>query len=460
MKNRQILLYHTDIGIDYIYQPDIDTFFLRMFMRYLKYLVTVVALLTSNNAGALSLNDAISESLANNLLLKMEVNSVDIAEEDYFQSKSNYFPSISLNANISENEYSSIKTQSGISANEYELTPSSKSIILSQNLFSGFNRFYNSVSTKESLNLKRLNQQKVTQDIILETIEAYYNVLVAEKSLRSYKDNLESVSERSNATIKEYEVGLASKTDVAQAEAYLNIAKIDLLDSEIILKNLKNSFLDLVGVDASNLIFSEINVDIPNSFEEFKEILILNNYSIKMAEVNMKIMSANVGVARSAYYPQLNLTATKSELDEFSSEIDELTNEEVKATLNWPIFTAGKSLSNVRKAKELKNSQLILLQKTQNETVILSENIWDKYKISEQTIEAAELNYNANKTAYKGTVIEQEVGERSVLDVLIARQALLNSEINYFNKQKDREIVKTQIMYLAGILSLENLEVN
>ena len=197
-----------------------------------------------------------------------------------------------------------------------------------------------------------------------------------------------------------------------------------------------------------------------NSFEEFKEILFLNNYSIRMAEVNMKIMSANVGVARSAYYPQLNLTATKSEFDEFSSEIDELTNEEIKATLNWPIFTAGKSLSNVRKAKEVKNTQLILLQKTQNETVILSENIWDKYKISEQTIKAAELTYNANQTAYKGTVIEQEVGERSVLDVLIARQALLNSEINYFNKQKDREIVKTQIMYLAGLLNFENLEVN
>ncbi len=64
------------------------------------------------------------------------------------------------------------------------------------------------------------------------------------------------------------------------------------------------------------------------------------------------------------------------------------------------------------------------------------------------------------KLHIKGTVIEQEVGERSVLDVLIARQALLNSEINYFNKQKDREIVKTQIMYLAGLLNFENLEVN
>ena len=430
------------------------------YMRFFKYFAIIMTLLSTSSAGALSLNDAISESLANNLLLKMEANSIDIAEEDYFQSKSNYLPSISLNANISENEYSSLKTQSGVIGSDYELAPSSKSIILSQNLFSGFSRFYNSISTKESLNLKRLNEKKVTQDIILETIEAYYNVLIAEKSVKSYKDNLESVAERSNATIKEYEVGLTSKTDVAQAEAFLNNAKIDLLDSEIILKNLKNSFFDLVGVDAKNLIFSEINADIPSSFSEFKEILIANNYSIRMSEVNLKIMNANVGVARSAYYPQLSLTATKSELDEFSAEIDELTNEEIKATLNWPIFTAGKSLSNVRKAKEVKNTQLILLQKTQNETVILSENIWDKYKISEQTIKAAELTYNANQTAYKGTVIEQEVGERSVLDVLIARQALLNSEINYFNKQKDREIVKTQIMYLAGLLNFENLEVN
>ena len=430
------------------------------YMRFFKYFAIIVTLFSTSSAGALSLNDAISESLANNLLLKMEANSVDIAEEDYFQSKSNYLPSISLNANISENEYSDLKTQSGIIGSDYELAPSSKSIILSQNLFSGFSRFYNSISTKESLNLKRLNEKKVTQDIILETIEAYYNVLIAEKSVKSYKDNLESVAERSNATIKEYEVGLTSKTDVAQAEAFLNNAKIDLLDSEIILKNLKNSFFDLVGVDAKNLIFSEINANMPSSFSEFKEILIANNYSIRMAEVNLKIMNANVGVARSAYYPQLSLTATKSELDEFSAEIDELTNEEIKANLNWPIFTAGKSLSNVRKAKEVKNTQLILLQKTQNETVILSENIWDKYKISEQTIKAAELTYNANQTAYKGTVIEQEVGERSVLDVLIARQALLNSEINYFNKQKDREIVKTQIMYLAGLLSFENLEVN
>ena len=107
-------------------------------MKFFLYLITLSTLLLSNNAGALSLNEAIDESLANNLLLKMEANAVDIAEEDYFQSKTSYLPSINISANIAETEYSNIRAQSGITSNDYELSPISKSIILSQNLFSGF----------------------------------------------------------------------------------------------------------------------------------------------------------------------------------------------------------------------------------------------------------------------------------------------------------------------------------
>ena len=70
------------------------------------------------------------------------------------------------------------------------------------------------------------------------------------------------------------------------------------------------------------------------------------------------------------------------------------------------------------------------------------------------------MNFLANKSAYEGTVIEEEVGERSVLDVLTARQSLLNSEIKYFQEQKDREITKAQVMYMSGILNLSSLGIN
>ena len=284
--------------------------------------------------------------------------------------------------------------------------------------------------------------------------------MLAQKIVQSNKDNFNSVSERFNATSKEFEVGLASKTDVAQSDAFLNNSKINLLDAKINLKNTMNSFYNLIGTKPNNLTFSEIRSEIPDTYEKYRELVISNNFTIRIVNSTLDVYNANIGVARSALYPQINVTASKTELEEYSTTIDELTNEELQATVTWPIFKSGKSLSNIRKAKKQKNSQIILIQKTTNETLSLAENIWENYLITDETVEAAKLNFFANKTAYEGTVIEEEVGERSVLDVLTARQSLLNAEIKYFQEQKDREITKAQVMYMSGILNLSSLGIN
>ena len=190
----------------------------------------------------------------------------------------------------------------------YKRQPSSKSITVSQNIFSGFGRIYSSLSSKDMLEVQNLTKLKVEQDITLETIEAYYNVLLAEKTTQSYKDNYVSVSERFKATSKEYEVGLASKTDVAQSEAFLNNAKIDLLDSKIQEKNIKNSFHNLTGIKPDNLVFSEIRESIPDTFDEYRENVISNNFAIKIVNSTLDVLNSNIGIARSALYPQVNLT--------------------------------------------------------------------------------------------------------------------------------------------------------
>ena len=196
---------------------------------------------------------------------------------------------------------------------------------------------------------------------------------------------------------------------------------------------------------------------LPKTFSDFRSLVEENNLSIQMAKTNLDIKSSNVGVAKSAHYPQVNLTASKTELDEFSSLIDEITNEELQATVSWSIFNKGKTLSSIRQAQKLKNKHMILLQKTQQDTMSLASNIWDKYSISKETLEAANLSYDASQIAFEGTKIEQEVGERTILDVLNSRQALLNAEINFFNEQKNQEVIKAQIFYLAGILTLEQI---
>jgi len=411
-----------------------------------------------SSGSSMSLKDAVSEALGNNLSLLIENNNLDIAKEDLYQSRANFLPSVALSGTISESETSDIKLQTGAQTSDISLNGSSKSIILSQSIFSGFARVYDLAASKSNYDLQKINLLKNKQDITLQTIEAYYNLLFLQKTYEAYVENYSNVNQRFEATKKEFEVGVASKTDVAQAESFMNSAKINMLNSKVNYDNAVNLFDDLIGSKSNNLSFSEIPFNLPSSFTEFKERVSTNNLAIQMARVNVDIKKAQVGYARSAYYPKVDLTATKTEFDESTTTIDSGTNEEVSATITWPIFNSGKSLSNVRKAKEVQNSFLIILQKTQIDTHTLAKKVWDQSEISKDQIVAAESSYKASKTAYEGTVIEQKVGERTVLDVLNAQQSLLNSEIELMNQRRSKEIIKSQVFYLMGDLTLENME--
>ena len=422
------------------------------------FIITFIAFVAAiSNGYTMSLKEAISEALNNNLTLLIENNNLDIAKEDLFQSKANFLPSIALTGTISETDTTDIKLQSGVKTSDSSLNGSSKSIILSQSIFSGFARTYDLVASKSNYDLQKLNLEKNKQDITLQTIEAYYNLLFLKKTYEAYAENFSNVNQRLEATKKEFEVGLLSKTDVAQAESFMNSAKINMLNSKVNYDNAVNLFNDLIGTESGELSFSNIPVNLPLNFSEFKERVIINNLAIQMAKLNVDIKKAHVGYARSAYYPKVDLTATKTEFDESSSTIDSGTNEEVSATLTWPIFNSGKSISNVRKAKESQNTYLIILQKTQIDTLTLAKKIWEQSEISKDQIIAAESSYEASSTAYEGTVIEQKVGERTVLDVLNAQQTLLNSEIELINQRKNKEIIKSQVFYLMGDLTIENM---
>ena len=83
--------------------------------------------------------------------------------------------------------------------------------------------------------------------------------------------------------------------------------------------------------------------------------------------------------------------------------------------------------------------------------------IWGQHSISKNTVAAALVAVESSEFAYNGTVIEQEVGERTLLDVLDARQQLLNAEIELFKEQRNEQIIVARMLYLMGDLEIEKL---
>lgn len=430
-------------------------------MLYLKkiyiLLLTLSSLLVPASAFSITIENALKSSLVNNLEIKLEKNNSLVAKESVNQSISSYFPSIILQGSISESEVTNVKSQSGILSSGYDLEPSSASITISQNIFNGFANYYSLIKSKTDLKSQNLIYENKKQEIILATLESYYNVILAEKNFVSFKDNFTAIKKRYNSAQAEFEAGILSKTDVAFAKTRMSAAKIALINSDINYEKAKNIFRDITGVEAKDLKFQSIKSKEIFEKEQFIENVKSGSFAIRLATLDVKSKNASTGIARSSLLPKISLNASQTEYYDYSSTVDQFDNETINATVTWQIFNSGSSLSKVRQAERFKNSsyinQLIVIRDTLNKANFSH----SQYVISSETVDAAKIALESAEFAYNGTVIEQEVGERTLLDVLDARQQLLNSEIDLFKEQRNEQIIEARLLYLKGDLVVDKL---
>ena len=430
-------------------------------MLYLKkiyiLLLTLSSLLVPASAFSITIENALKSSLVNNLEIKLEKNNSLVAKESVNQSISSYFPSIILQGSMSESEVTNVKSQSGVLSSGYDLEPSSASITISQNIFNGFANYYSLIKSKTDLKSQNLIYENKKQEIILATLESYYNVILAEKNFVSFKDNFTAIKKRYNSAQAEFEAGILSKTDVAFAKTRMSAAKIALINSDINYEKAKNIFRDITGVEAKDLKFQSIKSKEIFEKEQFIENVKSGSFAIRLATLDVKSKNASTGIARSSLLPKISLNASQTEYYDYSSTVDQFDNETINATVTWQIFNSGSSLSKIRQAEKFKNSsyinQLIVLRDTLNRANFSH----SQYVISSETVDAAKIALESAEFAYNGTVIEQEVGERTLLDVLDARQQLLNSEIDLFKEQRNEQIIEARLLYLKGDLVIDKL---
>ena len=339
----------------------------------------------------------------------------------------------------------------------YDLEPSSASITISQNIFNGFANYYSLIKSKTDLKSQNLIYENKKQEIILATLESYYNVILAEKNFVSFKDNFTAIKKRYNSAQAEFEAGILSKTDVAFAKTRMSAAKIALINSDINYEKAKNIFRDITGVEAKDLKFQSIKSKEIFEKEQFIENVKSGSFAIRLAKLDVKSKNASTGIARSSLLPKISLNASQTEYYDYSSTVDQFDNETINATVTWQIFNSGSSLSKIRQAEKFKNSSYINQLMVIRDTLNKANFSHSQYVISSETVDAAKIALESAEFAYNGTVIEQEVGERTLLDVLDARQQLLNSEIDLFKEQRNEQIIEARLLYLKGDLVVDKL---
>ena len=308
----------------------------------------IISLIFPNLQAEDNLKFYIDRALKNNLQLNAEKKVFESAKQSKNISRSEFLPSISISGNQSSTTSTNRTNQNGSSLTDTNSDSESKSISIEQKIFSGFKGLNTFKKSELEIQKANLSLKKVTQQTIIDSASAYFDLIFKSKSNNfnlSNVDLFERQVESDNARLQKGEITL---TDLAQSESSLAGAKANLIKAKTELLATQNNFERIIGDKApiyKNLSEEAILV-LPNTLDESIKLANLNNTDLLIAQLDYEIASKDLNIEKSRLSPTASINYSKSENKDFSSTIDEIDQETVKATISWPLIKGGENISS------------------------------------------------------------------------------------------------------------------
>ena len=418
-------------------------------------------LIFSNLQAEDNLKFYIDRALKNNLQLNAEKKVFESAKQSKNISRSEFLPSISISGNQSSTTSTNRTNQNGSSLTDTNSDSESKSISIEQKIFSGFKGLNTFKKSELEIQKANLFLKKVTQQTIIDSASAYFDLIFKSKSNNfnlSNVDLFERQVESDNARLQKGEITL---TDLAQSESSLAGAKANLIKAKTELLATQNNFERIIGDKApiyKNLSEEAILV-LPNTLDESIKLANLNNTDLLIAQLDYEIASKDLNIEKSRLSPTASINYSKTENKDFSSTIDEIDQETVKATISWPLIKGGENISSIKKSTFNKQRYQLIFQDMKNKITTETSNSWSKYQSTKGVLQATKAQLKAAEIANEGITLEYDSGNtRTTLEVIQSRSLLLDARIAFAKAERDFIVSQFELAKQAGSLSIKSLK--
>ena len=130
---------------------------------------------------------------------------------------------------------------------------------------------------------------------------------------------------------------------------------------------------------------------------------------------------------------------------------------EVLAVVSVPLYQQGAVSSRVRAAKQVASQQRLLVREAVRQAREDAISSWESLATARAQIAAFQQTVRANEIALEGVRQENEVGARTILDVLDAEQELLDAQVNLVGAQRDEFVASFQVLSAVGRMTAQDL---
>lgn len=425
-------------------------------------MVTVTA--PSVDGPTQTLREALVNTYASNPTLMAERAQLRATDEGVAIARSGGRPTLSVDAGVNQD----LVTRNITGSNGRDF---SAGVTLGLPIFSG-GRVRNGVRAANArVDAGRADLRATEGDVFTEAVAAYMDV-IRDRSIVQLNQNQVRVLETNlQATRDRFEVGDLTRTDVAQSDARLAIARSNLALAEGRLESSEENFQRVVGVAAGNLQPPNPLPPLPGDPESAVDLALVNNADLSSIVAQARAAGFDVAVARGARLPTISANSSTryfnalGRADEAAGLPDgtlpnTTTTSGVGLSLSLPLYQGGAAGARVRQAQAIRTQILESAIGVERLITANTRAAFASYIASREAIASNEIAVAANQLALEGTRAEQTVGTRNVLDVLNAEQELLNSQVLLVTARRDAYVAGFQLLNAMGQAEAEDLNLD
>lgn len=298
-------------------------------------------------------------------------------------------------------------------------------------------------------------RRAVVTSLVAQVAEAYFALRAIDLNLDISRQTLASRQESLRLTQVRAAGGVASELDVRQAEQLVFGASAVIVDLERQAEQQENLISILQGNNPGAVPRGRTLTDqplIPQVPTGLPSALLERRPDIVEAEQALVAANANIGVVRANFFPEVSLTGSGGFQSAALSSL--LTGPAafftVGATLLQPVFTAGRTRSQVELAEARRDEVLLAYQQTILESLRDVSDALIAYRRNREFRDQQQLLTRSAGDALRLTTVRYQGGASNYLEVLDADTRLFAAQLVLAQAQLNELLALVQIYRALG----------
>ncbi|SEM58944.1 outer membrane protein [Sphingomonas gellani] len=421
-------------------------------MRIGTWLAGASLLTAAAPASAETLRDALLKAYTTNPTLTGQRAGQRATDETVPLAKARGRPTAGGQAGYTENFYN---TGNSFASPARQLTGG---VSLSVPIYQG-GQVRNSIRAAETrVSAGQAGLRNTEANLFAEVVAAFMDVIRDAAIVGLNQQNVRVLEVNLQASRDRFQVGDLTRTDVAQSDSRLAIARAQLQSAQAQLIASRENYIRVVGTPPGQLEDPPVLPQLPNEVETAVAAALRDNPALVAAARQRDATRYDVEVARSYRLPRLSGSVGSN----YNSYLGSLgagtafaqSQSGVAATaglsLSVPFYQGGLPGAQVRQAEALRSQAIEAVTETERSVIAAARSSFAIWRSSQEVIASSEVAVNANKLSLEGVRAENSVGTRTILDILNAEQELLNSQVTLVTARRDAYVAGFNLLAAMG----------